>query len=273
MSNYGHRCNKARSQLILSPAYPFTGPELLESLRSRVARELGYPVGLLELSEFMGRAKSTVHFWLSAYRHPHLLAFMALLERLSPSERRSFVESHCRPLPLLSDANLVGETDMLRKLLTQPAGLTVIAGNTHRARTCVLTAFGHSWRRVQGQRSHPVGIAIHRPNEFVPLQGLRYIDERLTRCEVRDLVLSIWHRIMTSRTELLLANRLWSAVPEVRNDLLRAAKQRHVVLAEASAAGFAAFETRLPEPVYIVNLSQAAQPGAIHITCRRLQIH
>lgn len=268
----GSRVTNSTCRFIYPPAYPFTGTQLLEDLRCRIAKEQGHAVGFQELGQYIGQPKSTAHFWLSAYRHPHLLALMTLLERISPSERHSFMESYCRPFPLLSQACLVGQIAKLRALLTESTGLTVIKGSTEWARSFVLTAFGHSWRRCSSKRDGPSGIDIHNPTQFVPVETLRYIDEGLEREQLRDLVLSIWPRVITSRSELFLGNRLWSSVPEVRDDLLRVTKHKHVILAEESMATFSAFTNRLPDSTCIVTLSQPSPAGrSIRISCQQLK--
>jgi hypothetical protein len=42
----------------------------------------------------------------------------------------------------------------------------------------------------------------------------------------------MWPRVLTSGAPRLFFNRVWSSVPEVREDLLRCAGFKHVVIAE-----------------------------------------
>lgn len=271
MRKHGDRNNNSRPQFVLPPAYPFSGRELLADLRHQVATQEGHPLGFAELGRFMGQSTSTVHFWFSSYRHPHLVGFMSLLERLSPVERQLFIEAHCRVFPSLLNASLAGHVAKLSALMAKTAGLTVVIGVSDRARTSVLTGFGHSWRRRYPRSGGPAGIDIHRPREFVPIDSVYYIDETLPGSQIRELALSVWPRLATSRTQLLVGNRLWHSVKEIRNDLLRIAEHKHVVLAEESMAEFADFRSRLPDPTHTVTVSDARQAGAIRITCRRLK--
>lgn len=270
MKKYRGRRPSSNSKFISPPAYPFSGRELLADLRDRLATAEGRQFGYAELARLMGQSTSTVHFWFSSYRHPHLIAFMSLLERLSFEQRQAFLRSHCRMLPLLSDSILVGQTAELRKLLNKPAGCTIIVGQSDKARAFVLTGFGHSWRQLHAGEDVPTGIDVQRPLEFVPIEGMRYIDDRLDRDEIRELVLSAWPKLATSRTRLLLGNQLWSLVPEVRSDLLRVARYRHVILAEKSIHEFASLGAVLQPNAHVVKVSELLPSKAIHLTCHRM---
>lgn len=270
MKNQGDPVNGSGIRSILPPAYPFSGPELLGDLRSRLAREEGHSLGFMELAELMGQPKSTAHFWFSLYKQPQLLAFMSLLERLLPLERQSFIDAHCRVLPLLTHSTLKGQKARLAALLAQPTGLTIVTGHSDLSRTFVLTGLGHSWSRLNGKHNGPCGIDIHRPETFVPIHTLRYFDENLNGSRIRESVLSVWPKILTSKSQLLLGNRLWSLVPEARNDLLRLAARKHVVLAEQTSGEFAALGRKLPVPTNIITLSAARKGAGICITCRRV---
>jgi len=45
-------------------------------------------------------------------------------------------------------------------------------------------------------------------------------------------VAMVWPRILTCNSRLLLLNRVWSFLPLGREDILRSAAQRHVIVAE-----------------------------------------
>lgn len=263
--------NDSDTRIINPPAYPFTGRDLLENLRSRLVAESGHPVRFAELAKLMGQTTSTVHFWFSAYRHPHLVAFMSLLERLSPAERQAFIESHCRVFPVLSHERFVGEVVKVRALLKKRGGLTVITGSSDAARTFLVNAMGHSWATLCGNGSGPVGIDVHRPLKFVPIETLNYIDERLDSRRTRDLLRSIWPKLATSDAPLLIANGLLCMIPELREDLLRVAKDRHVLLAEQSMTSLFTSACKLPAPAHIVTLWGTKRAEVIRLTCRRLK--
>ena len=184
-TNHGLRSNVLNNEFIIPPAYPFRGGELLQDLRSRIEKIHQCPISLEELARMMGQPRTSVWSWFSVYHHPHLTAFMALLERLSGAQRQSFIESFCREFPIVSHPRLVGTVGKLDSLLNQSVGLTVITGSTDRARTFVLTALGHSWTLRHGMQRRPDGIDIHEPITFVPVGGVHYIDQRLKPDRIR----------------------------------------------------------------------------------------
>src|SRR5271154_7021102 len=88
-------------QLITAPAYPFSARDLFSDLRSRLADEHGCLMKFDRLAQMIGKYKSTTHAWFENYHPPHILAFMLLIERLSPEKRLAFLEKHCRAYPTL----------------------------------------------------------------------------------------------------------------------------------------------------------------------------
>jgi hypothetical protein len=220
------------AKFVRLPGFPFEAQGLLGELRNRLEMENGRAMGFEELGEIMGNPKSTAHYWFSAYRHPHLIGFMALLEQLSPEARNRFMDAHCRVFPTTSHPMLVGATEQLNSLLGNNTGISVITGSSERNRLLVLTALGHSFRRRSKSRVSVTGIDVHRPTHFVPVPGIRYINDKLTLNQIRKVVLSVWPKLLTTTAQLVLLNGIWSAVPKVWDDLVRIAALKHVVLAE-----------------------------------------
>lgn len=258
----------AKVQFIRFPGYPFEAQKLLGELRNRLEMENGRAMGFEELAEIMGSPKSTAHYWFSIYGHPHLMGFMALVERLSPQARQAFFEAHCRQFPTISDPALAGANRCLTSLLSQKTGLTVITGASNRERSLVLAALGHSSRR-SGTRFPVTGMDLHRPSEFVPVLGVRYVDDRLKLNQVREVVRSAWPKFLTTNAQLVLLNGIWSAAPEIGDDLIRLAALRNVVLAEEPALA-TSIQTSLKHfPIRILTISNAdpAQNG-VRIRCR-----
>jgi hypothetical protein len=217
----------------------------------------------------MGRSKSTTHFWFSEYHHPQIVGMMTLLEQLSSNERRSFFESNCRILPTLSDARLTGATGELEELLKQEQGITIVTGSTASARSFVLKAFGHSWSRMRQQRALVTGIDIHLPRHYVPVIGVRHIDETQPTKLIHELISSVWPRIQTSTAKLALFNELLGEFPEAINDLIRMAETKHVVLAEQSPAAKYDLARKTAIKVQVLTLARNKQiDGGIHVNCQ-----
>ena len=63
-------------------------------------------------------------------------------------------------------------------------------------------------------------------------------------------------------------NRVWSSVPEVRDDLLRCAGFKHVVIAEEGALDVGDLKTRVSTPIHVLTLSTAKSvPARILVNC------
>jgi hypothetical protein len=157
-------------------------------------------------------------------------------------------------------------------LLDQRAGLTIITGGTDFSRTFVFTALAHAACRADGKLPAAAGIDLHRSNLFVPVESLIYINGDLGLDHARRLTQRIWPRVLTSGTPRLFFNRVWSSVPEVRDDLLRCAGFKHVVIAEEGALDVGDLKTRVSTPFHVLTLSTAQSvPERILVNCRRVQ--
>lgn len=219
--------------VITSPAFPFTGAQLFKDLRRRLAKELGLKMTLEQLSGIMGVPLSTVHYWLEACPHTQVIALMSLMERLSSREQNAFIEEHTRIFPTLSHPKLLwrpATQTYLFNILAQQRGLTTITGGTESSRSFVLTALGHSYRFVESKQRTPVGIDAHRPMDYVPVEGVKYIDASKGREHVRNCVQKIWLSVVTSRASLVLLNGIWSSMPEMRLEICRLSRHKHVVI-------------------------------------------
>jgi hypothetical protein len=261
-------------ELIAAPAYPFSPRDLFLDLRSRLADEHGSPMQFDRLAQMIGKYKSTTHAWFETYHHPHILAFMLLLERLSPEQRGAFLENHCRTYPTLFHPRLAHNSEnifILRDLLARNKGLSILTG-TPSARHFVFTALGHAAKLASKKVAAVAGIDLRRPTQFVPVENLVYIDHALAPNQIRRLTLEVWPSVLVSRARVLLLNRVWSAVPSVREDILRCASSKHVFIAEEDAPDWRRVRNTMRSPIHVVTLSSApANSQRIRVRCRLLQ--
>jgi len=204
-----------------------------------------------------------------------VLGFLCLLERLPPAERHSFIEAHCRAYSTLDDPRLAhapGKTGQLLELLDQKAGLTIITGGTDFSRTFVFTALAYAASRADGKLPAVAGIDLHRSNLFVPVESLFYINGDLGSDHARRLTQRIWPRVLTSGAPRLFLNGVWSAVPEVRDDLLRCARFKHVIIAEQGMPDVRHLKAKVSTPIHVLTLSTAkSMAERILVNCRRVQ--
>ena len=227
------------------------------------------------LAEITGTSKSTTHHRFALSDQPQAVNFLCWLERLSPARRHAYVDAHCRIFPSLEHpllAHAAAQTSKLRQLLDQRRGLTLVTGGTAYSRAFVVTALGHSYRRLGGRRRAAVGIDLRLCSSLVPVESLIYSDSKADSRLVRQLALKVWPRILTSSAGLLIFHGLWSAVPELRADIARCTRHKHVILAERASPDLTDFERRIPTPVHVLSVSEGrGVPAAIRVTFRRLE--
>jgi hypothetical protein len=268
-----HMSTDGSSDFVSSPGLPFHAQELLGELRTRLSRKMGHRLTTEQIARLIGQPVSTTHFWLTSYKHPHLLGFLALLEYLSPGERETFLGAFCRILPTLGDPRILGaprDLALLLKLVRQREGLTVITGAGDRERTFVLTAIGHSYCPLFVNRRYPAGIDLHSPTRFVPVPAVKYLAETASLTRTRELILDAWPKVLTSEASLLLFNRLWSRIPVIRADLLRLARRKHVVLADDARDLVETARGSNSALCHTFEVSPSREiSGGIHIVCHR----
>jgi hypothetical protein len=238
-------CKSNPPDIISAPAFPFSGPQLFQRIRMNLADVCGFDEPTFDrIAQILGVKTNKVHYWFTAYRHTHVIAFLSLLERLPEGKRVDLLNVFCRELPSLGSPRLTHDPlgiSNLENLLRLASGLTLIRGGTEFQRTFVLTALGHSFPRIKGPRALVCGLDLHEPKNWVPLEGVLYFKEPLPPARVRDLMAQVWPRILSSDAPLVLLNSLWSAGPAFHVEILRLAKEHHVVVADG----------KIPEPIDI----------------------
>ena len=220
----------------MSPAYPYSARILFGKIRTRLAKELKEPMSFERLAEIIGKSKSTTYHWFDIYAHPHILAYMCLLERMPIDKRHTFIDEYCRVCPSFDDPSLSyapAKLTMLWEVMNQKKGLTIITGGIELTRTFLIHAMGHSYRRIDRRPQATAGIDLHRPTHFVPVESFAYIDATASASNVMKNALKIWPKIQTSGASLMFFNGLWSAVPSLRPAILTCASKHHVIMADA----------------------------------------
>jgi hypothetical protein len=266
--------NTTQSDIVQPPAYPFSGRALFHDLRVRLSQELREPLGFDRLAQIIGQPKSTTHHWFAVSDDPHVIALMCLLERLSPAQRQLFIESHVRAFPSLEHASLAhapAKIGKLFELLRQERGLTIITGATDSTRTYLVTALGHAYRSVGTGSQNALGIDFHRPINFVPVESLNYVDYSLNPRRTNRAVLKLWPRIQTASGRLVILNGVWTALPEIRDEILRCANHNHVILADGGVPNLNWVRSKIETPINVVTVSTSKRvSGGILINCRKV---
>jgi len=116
------------------------------------------------------------------------------------------------------------------------------------------------------------GINLHLPIRFVSVESLVYNDEALVPNHARQLIERIWPRVLTSAAPKLFFNGVWSAVPEVRDDLLRCARFKHVIIAEQGTPDVRYLKAKVSTPIHVLTLSASKLVlEGILVACRRVE--
>lgn len=89
----------------------------------------------------------------------------------------------------------IGDTAFLIQfLLQQPTGLTAVVGGNEGLRNWLITTFGHASLTQGPQHRLVCGIDRHRPDWFVPVGGIIYINSLRTETPSADSIQKAWAR-------------------------------------------------------------------------------
>lgn len=220
--------------LIQAPAYPHTGSDIFTGLRTGLTDVASFEPSLAWLARITGQHTSKLHYWLHIFRHPHLISFFCLLERLPERKRLEFLSKYCRELPSLNSERLAHDplaVSSLECLLREPPALTLIGGGNDFQRTFVLTAMGHRFQQL-GKRNLVAGLDLHEPRKYVPIDSVLYAQEPLQLAAIKAGISEAWPSIENSGAGLFLFNGVWSIAPSLHAKILDLAQTRHVIVAD-----------------------------------------
>jgi hypothetical protein len=83
-----------------------------------------------------------------------------------------------------------------------------------------------------GGEVHACGLDVHRPDTLVPISGVSYLSERLGATELREVVGKLWPALLNSKSQLLVLNGIWDAVPGFRTRIAKLAEGRNVIVVD-----------------------------------------
>jgi len=149
------------------------------------------------------------------------------------------VRGHCRILPTLDHACLASEPaiiDHVRSLLSRPAGLTLISGQSYYARHFLLSAIGNSFSQQDANHRPIAGLICKPPGRLVPLNRAFYLASDLSSEMALRKVNHLWPKIRDAAPMLLL-DGVWLRAPHKRAEILKLSLARHVVLADEFGPG------------------------------------
>jgi hypothetical protein len=243
----------------LSPVPRIT--KLLLDLKATLGQAVGKSLSYEDWAQLAGRPGNTIANWCSGGPAHQLEVLLASMERLTLEERHRLLDHACRDYPTLGHPKLAHDfvaCSHLATLLRQSSGLTLIQGPEH-MRTFLLCALGHSGGALDPQRAPVTGVDIHRPDQFVPVIGLSYLNNLLRARDIEREFKRVWPALCAAKARLILLNGIWQHVPALQSEILDAARKSHVVIADALTLKPTGLTRCVRTPVHVVTVSPARE--------------
>jgi hypothetical protein len=231
------RMNHAKQRLTMSNPAGLPRPTLLlRGLKTAIEKNSG-PQNLESFGALAGVPKSTVDRWINGIAVPTAEALICLFERLSSREREELLLQICREYPTISHSRLTHDrvaVSHLRTLLQRDNGLVLVHGASEEAVTFLATALGHSAQMHSATHRAVLGVDTHSPDWFVPISGVKYLENVVNPSVIRREFEAAWGQIRNQRVQLVLLNGLGQAVHNVLELGASISSSTLVVVAEAN---------------------------------------
>lgn len=221
-----------------------------------------------ELGRYAGQAATTVFEKLQKEEHPQVEALLGWLERLPEHARNMLVTKACRAFPNFENERLSHDPvqiGALRLLLTQPAGLTFVTSENAGIRTFIMTALGHA-ASMLGPESRPVlGIDLHTPDWFVPVDGITYICSPPPLTPPNDTIEKVWGKLRKAENSLVFINGIvFSQPPSFVEQIFHLASGCNIFVADREQTIVERFGSRISRPAHYIN-AQLTENNRIQI--------
>ena len=240
------------------PYRPDRVMQLMRGIKSELEKVQGGPLPFKTLGCYSGESGSTAFDRLHRKHQPQVEALLSLLERVQEPARNRLLTEAFRFLPSLSDPRLAHDQvqiSQLRGIIRQDTGFTIIQGANPGIRTFLITALGLEARC--GIR----GLDIHRPDWFVPAEGVLYLNEGKADT-LRSLCSEVWPQVIKSprdpkrNVRLFLFNGVWLACCSLQARIIEQAARAHCIIADELQFRAETLPKRLPPPVHILTVHQ-----------------
>jgi hypothetical protein len=115
------------------------------------------------------------------------------------------------------------------------------------------------------------GVDIHRPDHFVPIAGLKYLENPVRTGDIAREFTRAWPAICATSAWLILLNGIWQHVPDLHGEILDTARKANVIIADALSLKPGDLTSRVPAPAHLVTVSPAReQPEWIRVEIRAM---
>jgi hypothetical protein len=137
------------------------------------------------------------------------------------------------------------------------SGLTQIVGGDDVTRAFVVGALARAFFLVSKNTQDVAGLDLQRPQDFVPVPGLLYLDGNAHSSSLRVQVKRVWPDFEASCSPYMIFNEVWSRVPEKRATILAWAKSKNIVLVEEASIDPSLLPARCSIAIKVLEISTA----------------
>lgn len=213
-----------KQQSTETPHLPLSPNELFRRLKELVG-------SYRDLRKITGVEISTLESWCISAPLDQVRTLLRLLSAIPDRQRHALIDSATLSLPRLDHHFFTGDQvtlAALRRIAAKECGMTIVESESEYLRTFLATAITHSASKL---KRAVYGFDIHRPDWFVPVEGVNYlaISENHSRIrEAAQLKLNA-----PSGTHVVFLNGLWTHMEEQRrSEILRCTEKYHLILCD-----------------------------------------
>jgi len=209
---------------------------LLRRLQSALKGRLGKSPTYTDMAEWTGVGDRTIMDWFNNSGRPTAHFLLELLDRTSAHDRSQIINEACREWPTMESARFKCDRTMisqLKTILAQREGLTLIqGGDSAEGRTFFLSALANLFLENTERPCGVVGVDVHKPDWFVPVPGVKYLDNPIQLSRMRQAVRQAWPALIKGRLNLIILNGILSSMPKLQLHVNALARRRHIIVAD-----------------------------------------
>jgi len=213
-----------------------------------------------ELEKWTGVPEGTVKDWFANNGRPTADFLLQLLERIPERLRLELLTQACRTCPVLDHPRFKCDQTIISQLKTissQSRGISFIVGGNGESRTFLLTAMANAFLGMASRPRKVDGIDVHEPDWFVPLPGVRYLRNLFEPVSLRNTVRADWQEVRAGEARLVVLNGVWSAVPNIQNDVLELAERAAIIVADSIVSTPLSSKRIKARPINIITISSS----------------
>ena len=239
------------------PQYaPARAVKLLNLLEAGLTESHGRKLTLAEVSGYAGQSTSTLFDWLNWSTLRQIECVIRIFEALPKKSRSRIINHACRRLPLLSSKPIAwseSQVNGLELVLRKEKGITLLDGDEN-ARGFVFTAMAHSAWRISPFIS-VLGVDARLPAEFVPVPGVRYLNQPAKPATLREHVQAAFRLLAQCSGHFIILNEIGAMSQELQEQIVVLAAANHVLISGRSRLSSQQLRELTPQPAHVVSVN------------------